>query len=343
MCGVGDAILEHRYYDENAPWEAFANLSSDNPRINGAVSFANAMITFQNIVPISLYISIEFVKLAQAFLIWADDDIMYHNGRRTMARSWNLSDDLVSPRFSLIAGHLSPVQGQIQYIFSDKTGTLTQNVMAFRHCTVGGRVYKGDGKQPANVIAPDSRSSDSDPGSSETAATKAENGAPKVKLADDVAISFHDDAITRDLEDRNSQQARLLNGFFINLALCHTVLAAHDEEGIIQYKAQSPDESALVQAAADVGFVFMGRDKNMLKMVTPASNEPDEYELLQVIEFTSARKRMSVVVRRIEETGDRLYLLTKGADNVIFERLGKGQDHLKMKTEAQLDEFANEG
>ena len=66
---------------------------------------------FQNIVPISLYISIEFVRTCQAAFIYFDAEMVYKKtGQATLARSWNLSDDL----------------GQIQYIFSDKTGTLTQ-------------------------------------------------------------------------------------------------------------------------------------------------------------------------------------------------------------------------
>jgi phospholipid-translocating ATPase len=67
--------------------------------------------SFQNIVPISLYISIEFVRTCQALFIYFDYEICYQKtGQATLARSWNLSDDL----------------GQIEYIFSDKTGTLTQ-------------------------------------------------------------------------------------------------------------------------------------------------------------------------------------------------------------------------
>ena len=53
MCAVGDAVLEQRYYPEGAYWMDFAQYSNDNPRINGLVAFANAMIAFQNIVPIS--------------------------------------------------------------------------------------------------------------------------------------------------------------------------------------------------------------------------------------------------------------------------------------------------
>jgi phospholipid-translocating ATPase len=68
-------------------------------------------LRFQNVVPISLYISIEAVKTCQALFIYFDYEIFYKKtGQPTIARSYNLSDDL----------------GQIEYIFSDKTGTLTQ-------------------------------------------------------------------------------------------------------------------------------------------------------------------------------------------------------------------------
>lgn len=109
VCAIVDHFNEVRWYRENAYWMLYADTSGDNPNINGLVTFANAFITFQNIVPISLYISIEFVRTAQAAFIYWDHAIKYvKNGvtTRTMARSWNLSDDL----------------GQIEYVFSDKTG-----------------------------------------------------------------------------------------------------------------------------------------------------------------------------------------------------------------------------
>lgn len=272
--------------------------------------------------------------------------MMPSNGRRTMARSWNLSDDL----------------GQIEYIFSDKTGTLTQNVMQFKHCCIGGKVYRGDDKKPTNTVIeeeedPQSGSSSYQRNSSFDATKASQQSAktsddgdhprpndeqPSTKLPQEVAAPFHDDAIDTDLAG-NDAQAQLVYGFFMNLALCHTVLASDEGDGTIQYKAQSPDEAALVQAAADVGFVFLGRDKDLLKVSVPTSPEPLVWELLNVLEFTSARKRMSVFVRRTDIPNAPIYMLMKGADNVVFERSSSGQDAIKSDTSESLDIFASEG
>ena len=110
-CGIVDAVLEQKYFPLDAPWLYDDTHGDDNPHINGLVTWAFALITFQNIVPISLYISIEFVRTLQAMFIYFDQEIYYaKTDQPTLARSYNLSDDL----------------GQIEYIFSDKTGTLTQ-------------------------------------------------------------------------------------------------------------------------------------------------------------------------------------------------------------------------
>lgn len=87
-------------------------------------------------MPISLYISIEFVKIIHAFLISQDLKMWYEPEKSgCIPRSWNLSDDL----------------GQIEYVFSDKTGTLTQNVMEFRKCSIAGKQY-GESEQNEETI-----------------------------------------------------------------------------------------------------------------------------------------------------------------------------------------------
>lgn len=350
VCGIADSQIERVKYPEGAPWLYNDNEANDNPEINGLITWAFALITFQNIVPISLYISIEFVKTCQALFIYFDYDIFYaKKNQPTIARSYNLSDDL----------------GQIEYIFSDKTGTLTQNSMVFRECSIAGSVYHGDPEEDEDEdikkaiqnstdivreTSNDSYASTSTRGHDPAVPSAAD--APVVKLSSGVLKHFSDQHLSQDLaraveaepDSENAAQARSLNGFFSVLALCHTVLTAVDPvTGAIEYKAQSPDEAALVQAAADVGFIFRGREKEILLLQTPFSKEVERYELLNILEFTSARKRMSVIVKKLNDEDGRLFLLTKGADNIIFERLKGGADDLKQTTEAHLEDFANAG
>ncbi|KAJ1941089.1 phospholipid transporting ATPase, partial [Linderina macrospora] len=135
--------------------------------------------------------------------------------------------------------------------------------------------------------------------------------------------------------------ARAVIEFFTVLSLCHTVISDTPDpanKDYIEYKAQSPDEAALVSTARDVGFTFLRREKD--RLFCNFLGHQQTYTLLATLEFTSARKRMSVVVKR--EDG-RLMLLSKGADSVIMERLRSNQDRLVQATLDDLELFANHG
>ncbi|OAV94568.1 hypothetical protein PTTG_03791 [Puccinia triticina 1-1 BBBD Race 1] len=128
--GIATRITESYYYKQNLYWSLRSNLPEDNSQIIGLIGLANTLLTYQNIVPIF----IELVRTLQAYFFWANDDLAL-DGRQTLARSWNLSKNLA----------------QIKYIFSNKTGTLTQNLMQFRKCTISDTVYQGSRSQPIAV------------------------------------------------------------------------------------------------------------------------------------------------------------------------------------------------
>ncbi|GAA51551.1 phospholipid-transporting ATPase [Clonorchis sinensis] len=255
---------------------------TDASALRIVLDLITCLILYNTVIPISLPVMLEVVRFIQALYINWDLD-MYDPDTDTpaMARTSNLNEEL----------------GQVRYLFSDKTGTLTRNVMEFKRCSIGGVMY-GNDTEDSNAMN------------------------------------------DRALLERLKANDPLAKHFFTVLALCHTVVPdAHleDPELPLTYQASSPDEAALVKAARALGFVFTTRTPSGVSI--RVDGKELHYEVLQVLEFTSFRKRMGVVVR---DPRGRILVLVKGADTVIFERLAKDCQYQEATLE-HLEIFARTG
>ena len=242
------------------------------------------------------------------------------SGQSVIPKSWNLCDDL----------------GQIEYIFSDKTGTLTSNMMDFKKVSIGGIKY-GKWIDPSRSIIEGAKEK-----------LQKEREAMSKKFSEIFDSKFMDpnpgfvDASLPDDILKDDDHSKRIKGFFTVLAICHTVLVEtpnEKEPNTIVYRAQSPDEAALVNGAKNAGFACLTRTENKVEIDFLGVTRP--YTILHILEFNSDRKRMSVIVQRPE--GD-IVLMCKGADSVIYERLDKVESEPFMKiTSEHLSGFANDG
>ncbi|XP_059371910.1 probable phospholipid-transporting ATPase IA isoform X4 [Carassius carassius] len=278
VCSIGQTIWKYQYGNE--AWYMDLNYGG---AANFGLNFLTFIILFNNLIPISLLVTLEVIKFIQAFFINWDTDMLYEvSNTPAMARTSNLNEEL----------------GQVKYIFSDKTGTLTCNVMQFKKCTVAGVAY-GHSSQSTE-----------------------ENG-------------FNDSSLLENLQS-NHPTASVIQEFMTMMAICHTAVPECTDNKIT-YQAASPDEGALVRAAQNLGFVFSGRTPDCV--IVESHGEEEKYELLHVLEFTSTRKRMSVIMRT---PSGKIRLYCKGADTVIYERLADSSKY-KDITLKHLEQFATEG
>lgn len=245
--------------------------------------FLSFMVLFNFIIPVSMYVTVEMQKFLGSFFITWDKDFF---------------DPEIKEGALVNTSDLNEELGQVEYVFTDKTGTLTQNNMEFIECCIDGFQYKH--KDNHDELD---------------------------------GFTVTDGPVNR-LQQKAGREKEEL--FLRALCLCHTVQVkeARPEQtsidqvdsvdGMLPQKeeergfiASSPDEVALVKGAMRYGFTFLGLENKNMK-IRNRQNDVEEYDLLHVLNFDPVRRRMSVIVRT--KSGETL-LICKGADSSIFPRV----------------------
>ncbi|KAF7819576.1 putative phospholipid-transporting ATPase 8 isoform X1 [Senna tora] len=291
--------------------------------------FLTALMLYGYLIPISLYVSIEIVKVLQSIFINHDQE-MYceETDRPTRARTSNLNEEL----------------GQVDTILSDKTGTLTCNSMEFVKCSIAGTPYGRGITEVEKALA--RRRGDGEPDiDGESTGVQDQNSDDAVESSQPIkGFNFRDERVM-DGQWVNEPHADIIQKFFRVLAICHTAIPDADEKsGEISYEAESPDEAAFVIAARSFGFELLARTQTSISLHEfdhQSAKKVDRiYELLHTLEFSSSRKRMSVIVRN---ENNQLLLLCKGADSVMFERLSQDGRQFEAETKEHIKRYAEAG
>lgn len=244
------------------------------------LQFFTWMLMFSNFVPISLIVTLEMVKFMQGLFISQDLKMYYeHKDLPVKVTSSNLNEEL----------------GQIQYVFSDKTGTLTCNCMEFKKFSLMGKTYGTDDRMTKG---------------------KPEN------------VDFVDPSFNPNVPE--------VQNFLLHLACCHSAYAEGEGEDL-SYNVSSPDELALISAARMFGYTFTGRDSES-NIELDVNGSKVLIKLMNIFEFNSKRKRMSVIVRL---PNGQLRLICKGADSKLEKRLAPTA--YKQVAWSHLEEFASVG
>ncbi|KAJ3025977.1 UNVERIFIED_CONTAM: hypothetical protein HDU68_006389 [Siphonaria sp. JEL0065] len=302
-----DLILRHWYLIDNSGY---------------SLVFFTFLILFNAFIPISLYVTMEVVKIIQVYFMM--NDLAMYDAERDIPAQANTSS-------------LNEELGQVQYVFSDKTGTLTENIMEFRLFSVGGRSIRHPSCPPRNDDS------------------------------EDASLVIQDLSIARLRGVPMTATQKQIYDFLEAMALCHSVVPDLSQAQIdsdlppfnseekmpnvhtvssIVYQSLSADEVAIVNAARDMAFIYKTRSPTTISLGILSQLVDQEYEILNTIEFTSDRKRMSTIYRYPD---GRIMLLTKGADNVILERLRSDahlspeQLQIKVKTLHDTGAYATEG
>ncbi|PKS07996.1 hypothetical protein jhhlp_006608 [Lomentospora prolificans] len=253
------------------------------------------LVLFSTIVPISLRVNLDLGKSAYSWFIQRDSGIP-----GAVVRTSTIPEDL----------------GRIEYLLSDKTGTLTQNEMEMKKIHVGTVSYANDAMD--EVISYVSQGFHVQPTLDPASKTILITPSASYQASGNVG------GATRTRREIGSR----VRDVVLALALCHNVTPTVEEENgqmVTSYQASSPDEIAIVRWTESVGLKLAHRDRKGMILESTKGRRVVQVKILDIFPFTSEGKRMGIIVQFYEHASNKapdlssgeIWFYQKGADTVM--------------------------
>ncbi|KMQ43814.1 phospholipid-translocating P-type ATPase [Trichophyton rubrum] len=249
------------------------------------------LILFSTIIPMSLRVNLDMAKTVYGRFIERDKGIP-----GTIVRTSTIPEDL----------------GRIEYLLSDKTGTLTQNEMELKKIHVGTVSYANEAMEEVASFVRQGFSASSSASGNEllpfTNASTQPSSGPATRTRREISLRVRD--------------------LILALALCHNVTPTKEEENgeiVTTYQASSPDEIAIVKYTEEVGLKLSHRDRQSIILTVGDSGISIKARILDIFPFTSESKRMGIIVQFSTDhyqgcptqLQNELWFFQKGADTVM--------------------------
>ncbi|KAF8462129.1 hypothetical protein BDZ91DRAFT_735203 [Kalaharituber pfeilii] len=251
------------------------------------VKIMRFLILFSSIIPISLRVNLDMGKTVYAKFIEKDQEIT-----GTVVRTSTIPEEL----------------GRVEYLLSDKTGTLTQNDMELKKIHVGTVSYAGEAMDEVAEYVRQGFSTTT------PSAPTTDPFVPSILVTPAATHSHASPAPTATTSATRTRReiGSRVRDVVLALSLCHnvtpTTTPSHDDPSIIEtsYQASSPDEIAIVRWTESVGLRLVHRDRKSIKLQSVTTGETVvKVRILEMFPFTSEGKRMGIVVQFEDPSGQR--------------------------------------